>query len=310
MDKAKCLHREVEDWLVRYKQNSVKPATYERLIVSLSLLMKYNIAYKYLEDLSSDDIQDYLNALVNDGYARSTIKKQYNLLSAFITFAVGKGRINIPIHSVIELPSVESVKKEQKRIEAYNRSQQKLLSNFFAKSDDNAKYIVEFMMGTGLRVGEALALKWDDVDWGRKAIHVQRTLLNPANDTLRKVQNAPKSHSSNRIIPISNKMIAIIERQFDMEEDSGGFVFGTNGNPFSYKTLLRYVRYACKQSGIPYYGLHVFRHTFATNCYYNGCDVKILSKLLGHASASITYNIYIHLFDDALEEMRNVLNFS
>ena len=53
--------------------------------------------------------------------------------------------------------------------------------------------------------------------------------------------------------------------------------------------------------------MHVFRHTFATNCYYRGCDVKILSKLLGHSSVTVTYNTYIHLFGDALEEMRAVL---
>ncbi|MGI6168933.1 MAG: tyrosine-type recombinase/integrase [Christensenellales bacterium] len=49
--------------------------------------------------------------------------------------------------------------------------------------------------------------------------------------------------------------------------------------------------------------MHVFRHTFATNCYYRGCDVKIPSKLLGHADVNIPYNTYIHLFGDALEEM-------
>ena len=53
--------------------------------------------------------------------------------------------------------------------------------------------------------------------------------------------------------------------------------------------------------------MHAFRHTFATNCYERGCDVKILSKLLGHSDVAITYNIYIHLYGDALEEMRRVV---
>lgn len=55
------------------------------------------------------------------------------------------------------------------------------------------------------------------------------------------------------------------------------------------------------------HGNHALRHTCATNCYNRGCDVKILSKLLGHADVSITYNIYIHLYGDALEEMRSVI---
>lgn len=53
-------------------------------------------------------------------------------------------------------------------------------------------------------------------------------------------------------------------------------------------------------------GQHVFRHTFATNYYNRSCDVKILSKLLGHADVSVTYNVYIHLYGDALEETRSV----
>lgn len=52
-------------------------------------------------------------------------------------------------------------------------------------------------------------------------------------------------------------------------------------------------------------GFHVLRHTFATNCYYKGADVKKLSKLLGHVNVTITYNIYINLYGDCLEELRS-----
>ncbi len=51
----------------------------------------------------------------------------------------------------------------------------------------------------------------------------------------------------------------------------------------------------------------IFRHTFATNCYYKGVDIKILSKLLGHADTNITYNIYVSLYGDGFDEMYNAL---
>ena len=66
-------------------------------------------------------------------------------------------------------------------------------------------------------------------------------------------------------------------------------------------------RIACKAAGIEYRGEHVFRHTFATNCYHKGIDVKILSKLLGHADVNITYNLYIHLYGDGFEELYSAL---
>ena len=58
---------------------------------------------------------------------------------------------------------------------------------------------------------------------------------------------------------------------------------------------------------IGYLGEHVFRHTFATNCYYKGVNVKILSKLLGHADVNVTYNIYVHLYGDGFDEMYSAL---
>ena len=62
-----------------------------------------------------------------------------------------------------------------------------------------------------------------------------------------------------------------------------------------------------KQGGIEFRGEHVFRHTFATNCYHKGIDVKILSRLLGHADVNITYNLYIHLYGDGFDEMYEAL---
>ena len=58
---------------------------------------------------------------------------------------------------------------------------------------------------------------------------------------------------------------------------------------------------------VPYRGEHVFGHTFATNCYHKGVDVKILSRLLGHADVNITYNIYVHLYGDGFYEMYSAL---
>ena len=62
----------------------------------------------------------------------------------------------------------------------------------------------------------------------------------------------------------------------------------------------------CQSTG--YRGNHVYRHTFATNQYYKGTDVKILSKILGHATPSITYNIYVHLYGDGFNDMLRAMD--
>ena len=100
----------------------------------------------------------------------------------------------------------------------------------------------------------------------------------------------------------------LLNKLFDNADDPHDYIFaGEDRQPISYEALRWQIQRACDEANVPYKGQHVFRHTFATNCYYRGCDVKILSKLLGHADVAITYNVYINLFGDALEEMRSVV---
>ena len=103
--------------------------------------------------------------------------------------------------------------------------------------------------------------------------------------------------------PSSLVRCALLKRSDGLEEssaDQGGGI----GTP----RLIEYqTQCLCKAAVVPYRGEHVFRHTFATNCYHKGVDVKILSRLLGQADVTITYNIYIHLYGDGFDEMYSAL---
>ena len=68
MNSTKTLSDSIKDWMVRFKKNSVKATTYDRLEVSLSLMKKYPIAYVRMVDLVAEDVQDYIDAMVKDGY--------------------------------------------------------------------------------------------------------------------------------------------------------------------------------------------------------------------------------------------------
>lgn len=73
------LYLVIGDWLEIYKKNSVKPLTYDRLVISYNLMRKYSIAAQPVDEIDCDDMQRYIGLLVNDGYSISTIKKQFNL---------------------------------------------------------------------------------------------------------------------------------------------------------------------------------------------------------------------------------------
>ena len=306
----KTISESILDWMEKYKRNSVKPATFDRLETSYKAMLHYGIAQVRLYDLRAEDIQTYINQLVRDGYALSTIKKQYVLLTAFLKFAYAQGIIDNPVYLAVNMPVEDAVKKPAKKIETYNLMEQGKLNRVLNTLDDRLYGAAILMLETGMRVGEVLALTWDDVNWDRRAISVGKTLVRLPNEQNNLfVQSSPKSKSSKRTIPLNNKAIDVLSR-LAQETKGSEFIFYDDrspSRPCTYDRLRFRLQAACEAAGVPYKGNHVFRHTFATNCYNRGCDVKILSKLLGHANVGITYNIYIRLHGDALEEMRSVV---
>lgn len=302
------LYSAVLEWLTNYKRTSVKAATYDRLLISCKMLEKNRISNFPVDDLRSIDIQRYVNELSEQGYSSSTIKKQFNLLTAYLKYAFSQNDISSLIYLAVRLPSEQSVKKTR-AVEAYSRQEQREMRMIFDTLEKPAYAAAILMLETGLRVGEVLSLTWDDVNWNRKAVKVGKTLIRLSASTDSFVQYSAKSKSSNRTVPLSTAAIDILDRLAQIE-GTKGFLFRAKDDlytPESYSSLEFHIKAALKRIDIPYKGMHAFRHTFASNCYDRGCDVKLLSKLLGHADVSITYNTYIHLYGDELEEMRKVL---
>ena len=162
------------------------------------------------------------------------------------------------------------------------------------------------MLETGLRAGEALALRWRDIHLSRKRLEVHATVVRLANKKQSFVQDCAKSEASNRTIPLTPYAVRLLERL--SQGGKGEWVFtNTDGERLSYEALRWQTGCVCREAGVDYKGEHVFRHTFATNCYYKKVDIKILSRLLGHADVNITYNVYIHLYGDGFDEMYSAL---
>lgn len=305
------LYVAVAEWLDTYKKNSVKPLTFDRLTIAYKLMVKYPIAGILVSEIDCDDMQRYIGHLVIDGYSMSTIKKQFNLLTAYWKYAMSQGIVSSPVYLGVNLPSESVLATKRTEIQTYSQAEQRAMLRELMKLDKVQYGAVVLMLEAGLRIGEALALRWEDVLWNRKALIVRRTLIRMSSETgVTYVQDSPKSKTSRRTIPLSSRAIEVLQKINEEANASEGYIFAREDDsslPYSYSSVEFHIRKLCKDLGITYRGMHAFRHTFATNCYERGCDVKILSKLLGHADVAITYNIYIHLYGDALEEMRKVL---
>lgn len=306
---SKELGKAIGEWLVNYKKDSVKTLTYDRMCRSNEMMLNYRISSIRPEKLTSLDIQQYIRTLVERGYSMSTVKKQYALLVAYLKFALSQGIIQRPIYLDVKLPAKSIIKKQPREVETYSEEEQKALMAIFSKLNDVAYGAAILMMEAGLRVGEVLALKWEDVLWKRRAIRIRKTMI-LTNDREWLVQPEPKSDSSNRIVPLSDVAYKTLET-LEWKRPERSFIFYDQRRldyPMTYEQLRWRLKKACAKARVEYRGDHIFRHTFASNCYHKGCDVKILSKLLGHADVGITYNVYIHLFEDSLEEMRTVID--
>ena len=292
----------IDEWLNTYMSYAVKQSTYDRLLTSARALEGFSIASMPIAEITSVHIQRYVNELAGSGYGLSTIKKQMRIVTAPLKQAAALHEIPANPAVGIKLPARCNVRKVERAAEAYSPEEQAALACELQTYVRPGYAAIALMMATGLRVGEALALRWKDVQLTRKRLMVRATVVRLANKKQSFVQEGAKSESSNRVIPLTPQAVSLLESL--TETRRGEWVFtNTDGQRLSYEALRYQTQQACKAAGVEYRGEHVFRHTFATNCYYNGVDVKILSRLLGHADVNITYNIYVHLYGDGFDEM-------
>ncbi len=176
--------------------------------------------------------------------------------------------------------------------------------------------LFDLLVNTGLRRGEALALKWSDVDFTKSLIRVRGTLARVDGDL---VVTKPKTEKSRRVIHMSpapeRVFRAVKRRQMEDRLRAGSiwattdFVFTTEtGEPCDPRNALRAFKAAASNAGLPRgLGLHTLRHSAATVMLENGVPLKVVSEILGHFSVSITGDIYGHVSPDVSAQAMDVL---
>jgi integrase len=307
MNSEMNLLRFVDIWLEVFKKNSIKAGTYGRLITSRNALEKYEISNKAIGEIDFFDIQKYINSVVADGYSVGEVKKRMLIVTAPLKQAAAMRIISADPCVGLKLPTEENVKKRAKEIVAYTKEEQEKFTRIIQLEPENVGYLaVAFMIETGIRCGELLALKWTDLQMDRCRMHVHATIVNPMYNYAA-YQDSPKSKSSNRILPLTPRALQILKSLIKRRKTE--WVFEQDGKRYTYQKLMYQTKKLCRECGVKYYGEHAFRHTFATNCYYKGIDVKILSRMMGHSSVQVTYNIYINLYGDGFDDMYAALCF-
>ena len=169
---------------------------------------------------------------------------------------------------------------------------------------------------TGLRMGELLALKWEDIDFSTAQLHVRRTINRlakyEAHDGENKTEivfGTPKTKNSRRTIPLTRTMADELTRWKQQQAQdkiragdkytADGFIVTNEfGHYFEQKTFKDYYDRLLKDADIGHFTFHALRHTFATRALERGMDYKTLSSILGHYSVAFTMDTYVHSMDE------------
>ena len=177
-------------------------------------------------------------------------------------------------------------------------AEQKILTDFLLTDMDLCKFGILLSLCTGMRIGEPCALRCGDISLDDQLIQVEKTmqrLKNNSSGTSSKTSviiGPPKSQSSVRVIPLMAPAVRLCRQILPEKADT--FVLTGSHRYMEPRVLqFRFQKYmqSCELKDVHF---HTLRHTFATRCIEAGVDVKTLSEILGHSSASVTINRYVH----------------
>ncbi|VHD34402.1 tyrosine-type recombinase/integrase [Streptococcus pyogenes] len=293
-------------WLETYKL-TVKPQTYDATVTRLNRHIMPTLGNMKVDKITASDIQMLINRLskyyVNYTAVRSVIRKvlQQGVLLGLIDYNSARDII-LPRKQPNAKKKVKFIDLSDLKsfLEHLETSQHKRYNLYF----DAVLY--QLLLSTGLRIGEACALEWGDIDLENGTIAINKTY----NKNLKFLSTA-KTQSGNRVISVDKKTLRSLKlyqmRQRQLFNEVGArvseVVFATPTRKyFNASVRQSALDTRCKEAGIERFTFHAFRHTHASLLLNAGISYKELQYRLGHANISMTLDTYGHLSKDKEKE--------
>ncbi|EHK2906821.1 site-specific integrase [Enterococcus faecium] len=309
-----------ELWLESYKK-TVKESSYSRtkIIFNKHLYPKFgNIKLSKINTA-------YCQKVVNDWSEKGT-SKQYplfiNYMNKVFKYAINIGLTsdNPTLNLIIPKPQI----KTEKKLKLYTKEQLELFLNEVSQEQNpyfkNRDYtLFRLLAFSGCRIGEILSLTWDNINFKTNEMAIKKTV---ARSDKYYISKTPKTKKSNRIIYLDEKTIKQLkfwkleQRKylFQLGFTKANYLFTNDENNFTINQSVaeRYNIYR-ERAGLPYIGLHGFRHTHASMLYEAGADHKEVQERMGHANIKTTMDTYTHITNSKKEEttqkLTNYINF-
>lgn len=307
-----CFGKEVERYITEVLQRSDKtPGTIALYSNAYNAILKPSVlAGKPLQDIKPLDLQQLYN---HAKCGATTVINLHKLLSGFFKYASANGLCNNITAADYSLPKPKPRKDNANpnTIEVWEKCEiEKILNDTKA---ERLHFLLVLLYYTGLRIGEALALKYSDFDLQNSVLKVNKQIhfANKANNAL----SPPKTKHAIRTIGLHANLIHSFEehkKRFETEKQERGyktdFVFTTcTGKLYDQRSLPKTARRIYKKIGVPYKPFHTYRHTFGTVLAENGAPLQEVARLMGHSSTVVTAKYYIEVSDKQLKNAVSML---
>lgn len=324
----------IEYWLMEYKWNKIEPTSFTRLYRTYECQIKNTIGEKMIGDITTKDIQNLIDSHANPededtkAFSLSGLKRIVHLLRPCLNMAVTEEIIyKNPCDNVI-FPKESCIQVETKQqfsltdndiLQLREAAMRKYKTTNDYKSRD--AFIILLILSLGLRVGEAIALEWGDIDFDSNLIHINKTVQSNIknfnnehgkNATYDRIKKSTKTSSGVRVLKMNENVRWYLNelREYDKRHNIvSDYVCCTSVGTLNVsRNLQRSLDRMIKGTDIKgNVTLHTLRHTFGSTMLRRGVNIEVVSKLMGHANISITYNKYIHTVQEEEAKAMNMI---
>ena len=297
-----------EIW-IDMKRRTVKQGTVFNYSFNYKKHIKPKIGEKEIKKVNPLICQKVLNDMSDSGMKNGTENIVKAIMSNMFEYAVQNDVIS-------KNPCKKAVKvsgKDQGDRLPMSLTEQKKFINLI--TGGKYEYIFRFVLQTGLRVGEVLALKWSDIDFENNILTICRS-LNEDKSKKEWIFEKTKSKAGERSVPLTKEASRILrlvkkkQKGYAVNIVYGDLVFrNPEGECITRYRLSSRLNYICKLNGIRVISMHILRHTFATRCIEAGMNPKALQSIMGHETISTTLDLYVKVNNEyKIEEVSKVEN--
>lgn len=271
---------------------AVGPSVRPRTLVMYRIAVKNHIAPELgrtrLTALTADQVQIFLNRKLESLSPKSVMNLRGTLRSA-LNQAMEWDYVSRNVVTKTRPPAAQP-----RKLRVLDQAEAKRLLE--AGKDDRLYALYAVSVAMGLRLGEALGLQWQDIDWQTGKLHVQRGLQRIGGEL---TATPTKTEKSNRSVKMPALVLAALgEHQVRQRAEAivTPWVFSTlRGTPIDPRNALRSFKGLLRKAGLPDIRFHDLRHTAATTLLIQGATYEEVAELLGHSDSAMLHKVYSHV---------------